>query len=184
MEDQQIIFLLWQRAEQAITALAAKYGSRLQGLSMNILGDHHQAQEAVNDTYLALWNAIPPAHPDPLPPFVYRTGRNTALKMLRSRSAQKRGDGYDLCLEELAEILPDSTLEEQLDSRELGQAINQFLNGLETQSRRLFVRRYWFGDSITELAHDFSISQGNVSVRLSRTRSKLKDSLIKEGFWL
>ena len=88
MEDSQIIKLLWARAEQALQALAAKFGKRLLKTAENILGNRPDAEEAVNDTYLAIWNAIPPAQPDPLPPYIYKIGRNTALKHLRTRMAQ------------------------------------------------------------------------------------------------
>lgn len=184
MEDRQILVLLWNRVESAIDALSAKFGKRLQQTAMNILDDHQDAEEAVNDTYLALWDAIPPAHPDPLAAYVYKTGRNTALKLLRARSAQKRCNRYDLSLDELADILPSLTLEEQIDARELGRTIDRFLDTLDEQGRILFVRRYWFGDSIRDISINRSMTQGAVSVRLHRIRNHLKDYLNKEGFWL
>lgn len=184
MEDEQILTLLFRRVESAIDALRAKFGPRLHRIAMNILDDPQDAEEAVNDTYLALWDAIPPARPNPLCAFVYKVGRNTALKLLRTRSAQKRSSRYDLSLEELAGILPAGTLEEQLDARQLGQAIDRFLDTLDVQSRILFVRRYWFGDSIQDIAANNGLSQGAVSVRLHRIRNRLKDYLNKEGFWL
>ena len=101
MEDRHILELLWDRAESAIDALRAKFGRRPHMTAMNILGNAQDAEEAINDTYLALLDAIPPARPDPLPAFVYKVGRNVALKFLRLRSAQKRNSGYDLSLEEL-----------------------------------------------------------------------------------
>ena len=98
MEDRHILELLWDRAESAIDALRAKFGRRPHMTAMNILGNAQDAEEAINDTYLALLDAIPPARPDPLPAFVYKVGRNVALKFLRLRSAQKRNSGYDLSL--------------------------------------------------------------------------------------
>ena len=184
MEDRHILELLWNRAESAIDALRTKFGRRLHMTAMNILGNAQDAEEAVNDTYLALWDAIPPARPDPLPAFVYKVGRNVALKFLRLRSAQKRNSGYDLSLEELAGVLPAGTLEEQLDARELGRAIDRFLDTLDDESRILFVRRYWFGDSVKALAASRGMTQSAVSVRLHRVRSELKDYLNKEGVWL
>lgn len=183
MEDRQIIKLLWDRAEAAIDALAAKFGKRLHRTAMNILGDRQDAEEAVNDTYLAVWNAIPPAQPDPLGAFVFKIGRNTALNHLRTRSAQKRSSGYTLCLDELAEVLPAASVEEELDAKALGQAIDCFLATLEPNSRTLFLRRYWFGDSVKELSRYAGVSENVLSVRLHRIRGKLKDYLNKEGFW-
>ncbi len=184
MEDKKIVALLWERAEHVIDSLRAKFGKTLYRIAMNILDDPRDAEEAENDTYLAVWNTVPPAKPDPLAPFVYKLGKNTALKRLRSRSAQKRDSSYDLSLEELSEILPQNTLEETLDARALGRAINDFLDTLDASSRRLFVRRYWFGDDLDALARDFALSRTNTSVKLHRIRSKLKDYLYKEGFWL
>ena len=182
MEDHQIIHMLFQRLEQAIDALAQKYGNRLQQTAQNILEDPQDAEEAVNDTYLALWNAIPPTKPDPLAAFVYRVGRNTALKHLRSRAAQKRDSRYDLSLEELAHCIPGDTAEEALDARALGQAIDRFLDTVPREHRCLFVRRYWFGDSVAEIAAQTHLTESTVAVRLHRLRNRLKIYLIREGF--
>ncbi len=183
MEDKQILQLLWQRSEQAISALAKGYGKRLLATALNILGHPQDAEEAVNDTYLALWNAIPPAKPDPLCAYVYRVGKNTALKHLRLRSAQKRNSTFDLCMDELADILPAPSIEDTLDARALGKCIDGFLSTLDQNNRILFVRRYWFGDSITDIAQALGVSQNVLSVRLLRIRGKLKTHLYKEGFW-
>lgn len=184
MHDEKILELLFDRAEQSIEALRKRFGSGLFGLAMRILENPQDAEEAVSDTYLAVWDAIPPARPQPLTPYVYKICRNTALKKLRSRAAQKRSSGYELSLEELADILPGDTLEEQLDAKALGKAISAFLDTLNSNDRVLFVRRYWFGDSVTDLARQRLTSPGNLSVRLHRIRQKLKDYLNKEGFFL
>lgn len=183
MEDSQIISLLWDRAEAAIEALRAKFGKRVYATAVNILDDRRDAEEAESDTYLAVWNAVPPAHPEPLCAFVYRIGRNAALYILRRRSAQKRSS-YEVCLDELAQTLEGSSMEEQLDARQLGRAIDRFLDTLSKENRVLFLRRYWFGDDIPTLAQDTGMRQGTVSVRLHRIRAQLKDYLIKEGFSL
>ncbi len=184
MDDQHILKMLWQRLEGAIDALAQVYGKRLYSLAANILTVPQDAEEAVNDTYLALWNAIPPARPQPLCPYVLRVGRNTALKHLRYRSAQIRSSQYDISLEELAECLPSNTLEETLDARALGQAIDRFLDTVSSQNRRLFIRRYWFGDSLEALAPELGLTPQTAAVRLHRLRSQLKDYLNKEGIFL
>ena len=183
MEETRILKLLWERSETAIDALAKTFGKRLYGTAMNILGIPEDAEETVNDTYLAVWDAIPPAEPDPLSAYVLRIGRNIALKRLRSQSAQKRSCPYPLCLEELAQILPDTAAESAIDARALGRAIDSFLQGLDKDSRVLFVRRYWYGDSLRLLARQAGVSENALTVRLHRLRKRLQLHLIKEGFW-
>lgn len=183
MEDKKILELLWNRIESAIDALAKKFGKRLLYTAMNILGNPQDAEEAVSDTYMALWNAIPPERPDPLAGYVHRTGRNVALKKYRYLAAQKRNSQYEVSLEELSGILPGPSMEELLDARELGRAIDRFLDTVNKENRILFLRRYWFGDSVKHLAQAMALSENTVSVRLSRLRSQLKDYLYKEGFF-
>ena len=184
MEDKKIIALFWARIEGAIDAVRKKYGKLLFQIGLNILADRQDAEEAENDTYLALWNTIPPAQPDPFPPYICRICRNTALKRLAHRDAQKRNSRYDLCLDELLEILPGDTLEDMMDGRALGQAIDCFLSKQTQEDRALFIRRYWFGDDIGDLSRRFGMSRSNTSVRLHRIRNKLKQFLIQEGFSL
>lgn len=183
MDDSQILSLLFARAESAIDALSRKFGPRLLATARNILDSPEDAEESVSDTYLALWNAIPPRQPDPLAGFVFKTGRNQALKKLRQRSAEKRDSRYDLSLDELSPCLPGGSLEEQMDARLLGQAIDRFLDTLPKENRNLFLRRYWFGDSVKSLSAAFSLSGNVISVRLSRIRAQLKAYLIQEGFF-
>lgn len=181
MEDPQILSLLWQRAEGAVAALAERFGRRLHAMSMNLLSDRQDAEECVNDTYLAVWNAIPPRKPEPLAPFVYRVGRNIALNRLRSNTAQKRC-GYELSLEELAGCIPAPCME---DGRALGKAMDAFLDTINRENRAIFLRRYWFGDSVKDIAAAFHMTENAVSLRLSRTRDKLEAYLIKEGYsWM
>lgn len=183
MDDKKIVELLWDRIESALDALAKKFGRRLLYTAMNILGNPQDAEEAVSDTYLALWNTIPPERPDPLAGYVHRTGRNVALNKHRHLSAQKRSTQYDVSLDELAGILPGPSFEEQMDARELGRAIDAFLDTISKENRILFLRRYWFGDSVKHLAKAMGMSENTVSVRLSRIRGQLKDYLNKEGFF-
>lgn len=184
MDDRHILRLLLSRAEQAIEALASSYGKRLYGIAMNILGSSRDAEECVNDTYLALWNAIPPEEPDPLCAYAYRVGRNTALKRLRSNTAQLRNSAYDLSLEELAGCIPDNSLWEQLEARELGRMLDRFLDTLSKENRTVFLRRYWFGDSVKDIARSLGLKEATVSARLSRTRAALRHYLNKEGYSL
>ena len=182
MNDTGILDLLWSRDETALDVLSCRFGRQLHRIAANILGSAQDAEEAVNDTYLALWNAIPPAKPDPLDAYVYKVGRNTALKHLRRSTAKKRDPGYTVCLEELSQVLPGGSLEEAVDARLLGQAINRFLDTLNQKDRVLFLRRYWFGDDADTLCKILGLTQSNLSVRLYRIRTKLKAYLKEEGF--
>ena len=182
MDDQKIIKLLWQRAESAIEALAKKFGNRLMSIAMNILGVHHDAEESVNDTYLAVWNTVPPKKPDPLAGYVYATGRNISLDRLKYNTAEKRDGRYDVSIDELANCIPGPALEETVEARELGLAINRFLGTINADNRALFLRRYWFGDSVQEIAKDLGLKENAASVRLGRIRMQLREHLIKEGY--
>ena len=182
MEDKKIIQLLFSRAEHAIRELRARFDKQLLRIAYNILENKSDAEECTNDTYLALWNAIPPAEPDPLAPYVYRVGRNIALKKLYSSMAQKRNARYDLSLEELNECLPGDDLEQLMDARELGRAIDRFLAAGSKENRYIFLRRYWYGDSVKEIAKVLHIQENAVSVRLNRLRNNLKEYLKEEGY--
>lgn len=183
MNDEQIIGLLFRRLEAGLQALADRFGPRLLRTALNILGSRLDAEETVNDTYLALWDIIPPNRPAPLAGFVYRVGRNTALKRLRTNTAQKRADDYSLSLDELAGAISGGTLEEAFDARVLGAAIDRFLSALPRTDRVLFLRRYWFGDRVKDLARELGMTENALSVRLSRLRSRLRDYLNQEGFY-
>ncbi len=182
MEDKKIIQLLFSRAEHAISELSARFGRQLSRIAYNILENRSDAEECTNDAYLALWNAIPPASPDPLAPYVYRTGRNIALKKLHSNMAQKRNGRYDLSLDELNQCLPGDDLEQLIDARELGRAIDRFLSVSSRENRYIFLRRYWFGDSVRDIAEILHMQENAVSVRLNRLRNSLKVYLQKEGY--
>ena len=182
MEDKKIVQLLFARAESAISELSTRFGKQLHRIAYNILENHSDAEECTNDTYFALWNAIPPVSPAPLAPYVYRTGRNTALKRLHKDTAQKRNSRYDISLEELNDCLPDEDAESIIDARELGRTMNRFLETKSKESRYIFIRRYWFGDSIGEIAGELKMQENAVSVRLNRIRNSLKDYLKKEGY--
>lgn len=182
MEDKQIVAMLFARAEGAIEALGKRFGRQLLQIAKNILESFHDAEECVSDTYLALWNAIPPAEPDPLAPYVYRTGRNIALNRLSRETAQKRSR-YDLSLEELNSCLPGEDLEQALDARALGREIDRYLAGQSEENQYIFLRRYWFGDSVAEIAKALSLKENAVSVRLNRLREKLRAHLVKEGYY-
>ena len=180
MDDRAIIDLFCRRSEDAIPALERKFGRRLQRLAQNILNNEQDALECVNDTYLAVWNAVPPQRPWPLSPFVLRICKNIAVSRLRANLATKRS-GYEVALDELNEAIGANSLEEAVSARELGRSIDAFLGTLRKDDRVLFLRRYWHGDSVEALAKLFGLSKGAVSTRLNRIRNKLKDYLGKEG---
>ena len=182
MEDKKIIKLLFARAENAITELSVRFGKQLYRIAYNILGNQLDAEECTSDTYMALWNAIPPVSPDPLAPYVYRTGRNTALKRLHRDIAKKRDSRYDVSLEELNDCLPGSDMEQVIDARELGRTMNRFLESKSRENRYIFIRRYWFGDSVGDIAKALKMQENAVSVRLNRIRNSLKEHLRKEGY--
>ena len=183
MEDSKIIELFFERSEQAISALSEKYGNACQRIAYNILNDKRDAEECVNDTYLAVWNTVPPQKPDPLIAYVGKIARNIALKRYRSNTAQKRNSHYDTAFEELENTLASqTTVEQELGLTELSSAINSFLESLDQQDRVMFVRRYYFSDGISDIASRFGITNHAVSVKLMRLRDRLKKHLIKEGF--
>ena len=182
MDDQTITKLLWQRAEHAIEALAQRFGNRLMAIAMNILGVRQDAEETVNDTYLAVWNTVPPKKPDPLAGYVYATGRNLSLDRLKYITAQKRDSRYDASIDELANCIPAPALEETVEARELGLAINRFLGTVSADNRALFLRRYWFGDPVQAIAKDLGLRENAASVRLGRLRMQLREYLMKEGY--
>ena len=177
MDDKQIICLFFERSEQAITELSQKYGDLCMKIARSILNDPQDAEECVNDAWLGAWNSIPPQTPDPLRAYVCRIARNCALKRLRANSALKRGSRFQVSLSELEDCIPDNSLDEQLSAGELSAQINAFLAGLSRDDRVMFVKRYWFAETIAEIADGFGITESNASVRLSRIRRKLHQYL-------
>lgn len=182
MEDQKIIELFFDRSEMAIQALSAKYEKLLYKISFHILQDSEDVAECLNDTYLGVWNAIPPARPNPLSAFVCKITRNLSLKKYRANTAAKRDASMDVSLEELEPCIPTPSAEEEWSAQELGRAINRFLHTLDQQNRVIFVRRYWFADSVGDIAGDMRMSENLVSVRLKRVRKQLKKYLEQEGY--
>ena len=177
IDDEKIIDLFFERSEQGIRELDNKYGAVCHNLSYNIVNNRQDAEECVNDAWLGAWNSIPPQRPDPLRAYICRIVRNRSLKKLRTNSAIKRGSQFEVSLSELEDCIPDSSMDEQLSISELSAQINAFLAALPKDDRLMFVKRYWFSESISELADAFGITENNVSVRLSRIRGKLHQYL-------
>ncbi|HEX2985350.1 MAG TPA: sigma-70 family RNA polymerase sigma factor [Caproiciproducens sp.] len=181
MDDREIINLFFERSERAITELSKKYGGICREISQNILNNSFDAEECVNDAYLGAWNSIPPQEPNPLKTYICRIVRNLSIKKYHTNTAMKRNSYYDIALDELEDCISDSdTVEEDFTAHELAKTINCFLSTLDKNSRIMFVRRYWFSDSLSEIAAMFNITSHNASVRLLRIRKKLHHYLEKE----
>lgn len=182
MKDQQIVALFFERSEQAIVELSGKYGAAVRGIAMNILRNSQDAEECANDTYLKVWNCIPPKRPEHLGAYTCRIARNLSLNRYHAAIAQKRNSQYDAALDELEETVPAlETVESQYDAKELSGYINRFLKELTYNDRYMFVRRYWFGESVGQIAENMGVKSHSVSVRLFRIRQRLQDYLCKEG---
>lgn len=186
MEDSQIVALYFDRDQRAIEETAAKYGSYCYSIAHNILKNKEDAEEAVSDTYLGAWATIPPHKPVVLSTFLGKIARRTAIKRWEQGRARKRGGGeLALALDELSEYLSDgSTPESAIENAELTRILNDFLRTLPKQERVVFVCRYWYVDSIADIAQRFGFTQSKVKSMLARTRKKLQTTLEKEGIAL
>ena len=181
VKDDQIIALFFARSQQALTELDRKYGAVCSAVARNILKNPQDAEECVNDTYLGLWNAIPPHRPNPLLAFVCRVARNVSLNRYRHNHAQRRDESRNLPLVELEGCLAAPSAEETWSAQALGQTLDCFLDTLDRKSRVMFLRRYWFSDSVSWIARQMGITENHVSVQLHRIRSRLKQYLEQEG---
>ena len=182
MHDSRIIELLFERDEASLAELERKYGAACYSVARNILGNDADAEECVNDSYLGVWNSIPPHRPEKLLPYVCRIVRNLATKKYHQNTAQKRNSFYDVALDELSDCLFASySPETDAAARQTGEYINAFLGTLDVLSRVIFVRRYWFSDSPEEIAQKVGKSKNFVAVRLTRTRQKLREYLRERG---
>ena len=184
MNDEKIIELFFRRDEQAIRACMDSYGSYCRAVACAILPDAADAEEAVADTWLAAWDAIPPQRPSHLRLFLGRITRNRAVDIFRKNSAERRGgDQVVLALEELSQCAASSGSPEQaVDARQLAAAIDRFLEKEPTQRRKVFLRRYFYLEDISSIAHRYGYREVNVRMMLSRTRQKLRQFLMQEGY--
>ena len=185
MDDKYIVELFFARDERAIKLCAERYGGYCHVIAYNILASREDAEECVNDTYLRAWNSIPPHRPNLLSAFLGRITRRLAVDRVRLRTAEKRGGGeIELIFDELADCIADEkTPEEELAERERARVINSFLASLPDTERRVFLRRYWFSDSIAVIADRFGFSESKVKSMLLRTRTKLKKHLTEENYY-
>lgn len=184
MEDQQIIALYFQRQEQAIQETDRKFGRLCHGIAVNVLSDRQDSEECVNDTYLAVWHQIPPTRPMSFRAFLCGITRNLALKKLEWRQAAKRRCPGTVSLEELENLLPDERFAPDASGEEIGACINAFLAQEPKEARQVFLRRYWYFDSVADIARRYGFTQSKVKSMLLRSRNRLREYLEQEGVWL
>ena len=184
MEDRQIVDLYLARDEEAIKRTSEKYGARIRNIANGILGDMQSAEECENDTYLETWNCIPPHEPrDYLFPFIARIARHLAIDRCRRRDAQKRSALLCELTQELELCLPaKETVETEISASELEAVIRRFLSGCTAEQRGIFLRRYWYFDTIPAVAARFGFTQSKVKVTLHRLRERLRAVLEEEGW--
>lgn len=181
MDEAKLIDLFWRRDEDAIRCTAADYGNLLTVLATRITGNGDDARECVNDTYLAAWNSIPPTRPGSLPAYLAKICRHAAFDLVDKRNAGKRSAVLVELSQELQQCVPDRMAEVRLEGRLISGAINRFLGTLKPVERQIFLRRYWYGDTVNDIASAFGMRAGAVKTRLFRTREKLKTYLEQEG---
>lgn len=183
MEDEKIIALYFARSEDALTETAAVYGGYCSAIARSILDSREDVEECVSDTWLRAWESIPPNRPASLKAYLGKITRNLAIHRYEKARAEKRGSGQvPLVLAELAECLPDrGSVEDELAGRALTEALDRFLGQLPKEKRIVFLRRYWYGASVSEIARDLSMSEAKVKSMLHRLRGALKRLLEKEG---
>lgn len=186
MKDREIIDLYWERKETAISATAEKYGKYCHSISYNILHNHEDAEECVNDTYLGAWKSIPPQRPECLSAYLGKITRNFSLNYFKQYTAEKRGGGQtEAVLSELEDCIPAETdVEQAIDEMILVKSINRFLREQPEQKRNIFIRRYWYLCPIRDIAENYGMSESKVASLLFRMRNKLKTHLEKEGITL
>ncbi len=184
MEDHQIVDLYWARSEHAIAQTEQKYGRMLTGISAALVPTYQDAEECVSDTYLAAWNSMPEERPTYLGAFLSKIVRRISIDKFRALRANKRG-GAQTLIDELTDCIPsDCDVQAEYDNRRLAGALDTFLRDLDEEKRYIFVRRYYYSDSILEIARRMRVSEGKVKTVLFRTRNALRKYLEEEGFAL
>lgn len=185
MDDDKIIELFWARAEAAIHETALKYGKLCYRIADNILANHEDSEECVNDTYLALWNAIPPKHPNHFSAFTGKITRNFALKKYAYYTAQKRNPETVCSLDELGNCVSGTeSVESELENKRLEELIDNFLWKQDKEKREVFILRYWYFESLKSICEKTGFSQSKVKCMLFNLREKLKIYLESEGIKL
>ena len=182
MDDFCIVELYHRREERAIAESDKKYGALCRSIALRLLGYREDAEECVNDTWYAAWDKMPPERPQSLGAFLGRITRNLSISRWRRDHAKKRYDGMELLLSELEDCVPaPGTVEENLERQQLARSISAWLDSLEDEDRRLFIRRYWYGGSVKKLAEERGEGANAVAQRLLRLRKGLRAFLESEG---
>lgn len=181
MEDEKIIELFLHRNESALTEISKKYGALLFGVAKKLLENETDAEECVNDALLRLWQSIPPAEPKSIRAYSCKVVRNQALKRLQYNLAWKRSINSELPLDELEAVLPDFMAGDEIERVDFSLLLDGFLRSLSTESRVVFIKRYFFMDTVPEIAKDLKMSESKVKSLLWRARNKLRNTIYKEG---
>ena len=185
VEDGQIIELYWVRDQRAIQETDGKYGRLLHQIAWNLLRNREDSEECVSDTYLRAWNAIPPARPTAFRAWLGHITRNLSLDRWKRAGAEKRGGGAEMLLGELEDCVPGGdSPERSLEDQELAEALSGFLRGLGREARAMFLRRYWYGESLAQIGEAMGCGEGKVKSSLFRSRKALRVFLEKEGIVL
>jgi RNA polymerase sigma-70 factor (ECF subfamily) len=184
MQDDMIVSLYWKRDEAAISETEKKYGKYLFKIAYHVLSDLEDSKESVNDTYLKAWNSMPPHKPSVLSTYLGKITRQVSIDIFRKRNSVKRqASEYAVSLSELEECVSNGDVTEQsVDVHLLAESISRFLRTLSPEAGNIFVGRYYFMDSIQEIAGYYGMSQAKVKSMLHRTRIALKNHLEQEGF--
>lgn len=183
MEDGQIIALYWDRDQRAIQETDGKYGKLLRRIAWNLLQSREDSEECVSDTYLRAWEAIPPTRPAAFRAWLGHITRNLSLDRWKLLRTQRRGGGAEVLLGELEDCVPapGGGPERALEDRELAELLSAFLRGLSQEARSMFLRRYWYGESVAEIGAALGCGEGKVKSSLFRSRKALREFLEKEG---
>ena len=186
MTDEKIVQLYWKRDESAVAETQSKYGRYLTKIAYNILTDMEDSLESVNDTYLYAWKSIPPHKPTVLSTYLAKITRRVSIDILRKKSREKRiPSEYTFSLSELDDCIPSSSaVEQQIEAEELGKVINAYLKSISVEARRLFISRYFYLDSLKDVATYCGMSEAKAKSMLYRTRCGLKTYLEQEGYTL
>lgn len=185
MEDKAIIALYLGRDEQAVTETSNKYGRFCMKIAMNILSDVYDSEECVNDTYHKAWSTIPPVIPQSLQAYIGKITRNISINMYRVKHARKRDCAATVLISELEECIPqEGRVEDMIEREHLKNILNEWLHGLKEEDCALFIRHYWSGDSLDDIASEWGVRANRLSVRLCRMRKNLKEYLSREGIMI
>ncbi len=184
MDDSEIVGLYFERSEEAISRTDEKYGALAKKLAYNILGTHADSEECVLDAYLAVWNSVPPERPKSLKAYLLGIVRNISIVRLRHDTAKKRSRDLEISFDELEALLPDRGFSPGSNDGEISEAISEFLRGESRDSRLIFLRKYFYFDSIAEISARFGFSEAKIKSSLKRTRERLRKFLTERGIYI